>query len=62
MVEVAPVQTLTHLSEKVKESLNETREFWETSSADSKLLAYVDIKSELCAFLISRSKKLISYS
>lgn len=44
MVEVAPVEILTHLAEKVKESLDESTDFWQTTSEDSKLLPFVEVE------------------
>lgn len=44
MVEVAPVETLTHLAEKVKESLDASSDFWQATSENSKLLPFVEIQ------------------
>lgn len=47
MTEVATDETLLHLSKLVKQSLDETRNFWETVSEPSKLLPLVDITGQL---------------
>lgn len=47
MTEVCPVETLTHLAKQVKLSLNETREYWETLSPDSRLLPMVNVEGLL---------------
>ncbi|KAF9012343.1 hypothetical protein BDQ17DRAFT_1232733 [Cyathus striatus] len=43
MSEVAASETLLHLAGLVKESLEDTRSFWETMTEQSKLLSLVDI-------------------
>jgi E3 ubiquitin-protein ligase HUWE1 len=43
MSEVTTVETLAHLSKLVKESLDATKNFWESIEQDSKLLPLVEI-------------------
>ena len=43
MTEVATGETLLHLTEIVKESLDETRFFWESIQEPSKLLPFIDL-------------------
>lgn len=45
MTEISATETLTHLSKLVKESLDETKDFWEAVQEQSKLLPLVDITS-----------------
>ena len=47
MTEVATSETLLHLTEIVKESLDETRFFWESIQEPSKLLPFIDLPREL---------------
>lgn len=47
MTEVATSEALLHLTEIVKESLDETRFFWETIQEPSKLLHFIDLPREL---------------
>ncbi|KAF9460708.1 hypothetical protein BDZ94DRAFT_1323842 [Collybia nuda] len=46
MTEVSATETLTHLSKLVKESLEDTRDFWGVSQEQSKLLPLVEITNE----------------
>ena len=46
MTEVATNETLLHLTEMVKESLDETKFFWESIQESSKLLPLVDLTGE----------------
>ncbi|KAF7332527.1 hypothetical protein MKEN_00135300 [Mycena kentingensis (nom. inval.)] len=46
MAEVTTPETLAHLSKLVKESLEATKDFWETLKGDSKLLPLVDLAAE----------------
>ena len=46
MVDAAPSEVLSHLADNVKESLAETKDFWGTMGAESKLLPFVDIQDE----------------
>ncbi|RDB16805.1 E3 ubiquitin-protein ligase TOM1-like [Hypsizygus marmoreus] len=46
MTEVATDETLLHLAQLVRESLDDTRNFWETVEEHSKLLPLVDIAAE----------------
>jgi E3 ubiquitin-protein ligase HUWE1 len=43
MTEVATSETLLHLAQLVKYSLDDTKSFWGTFDKDSKLLPLVDI-------------------
>lgn len=45
MTEVATSETLLHLAEIVRESLNDTRFFWDPVEESSKLLPFVDLPS-----------------
>ena len=47
MTEVAPTETLTHLSAQVKASLRETEDYWQVMDGSSKFLNFVDITGEL---------------
>ena len=47
MTEVATSETLLHLTEIVKESLDETKFFWESIQEPSKLLPFIDLPREL---------------
>jgi E3 ubiquitin-protein ligase HUWE1 len=49
MSEVTTAETLAHLSKLVKESLDDTKSFWESVDEDSKLLSLVDITG-MCHF------------
>ncbi|KAF9049777.1 hypothetical protein BJ165DRAFT_1608842 [Panaeolus papilionaceus] len=46
MTEVATGETLLHLGELVKDSLSETRFFWESIDEASRLLPFVDLSSQ----------------
>ena len=46
LTEVSPIETLSNLTKQVKESLQETSEFWEVPGESSRLLSFVDIKGE----------------
>ncbi|KAF7315636.1 hypothetical protein MIND_00079100 [Mycena indigotica] len=46
MSEVTSAETLAHLSKLVKESLETTKDFWESVQAESKLLPFVDLTPE----------------
>lgn len=46
MTEVSTNETLLHLAQLAKESLEDTRYFWETPQEDSKLLPLIDITSK----------------
>jgi E3 ubiquitin-protein ligase HUWE1 len=52
MTEVATNETLLHLAQLAKESLEDTRCFWETAEEDSKLLSLIDITSQSLSFLL----------
>lgn len=52
MVDVAPQETLEHLAKHVNESLDETKEFWQSPDGGSKLLRYVDIQGKLLGVLV----------
>ena len=43
MAEIAPTETLGHLSKQVKESLNETERFWSVAEDTSRFLPHVEI-------------------
>jgi E3 ubiquitin-protein ligase HUWE1 len=51
MTEVSTNETLLHLAQLAKESLEATRYFWETDHEDSKLLPLVDITSQPLSFV-----------
>ena len=46
MTEVVPDETLLHLSKLVKQSLDDTRSFWENVEESSKLLPLVDTNGQ----------------
>lgn len=46
MTEVSTNETLLHLAQLAKESLEDTKYFWETAQEDSKLLPLIDITSD----------------
>ncbi|TFK44714.1 hypothetical protein BDQ12DRAFT_730740 [Crucibulum laeve] len=46
LIEVATSETLLHLAGLVKESLDDTRQFWESVDEQSKLLGFVDLSGE----------------
>jgi len=47
MTEVATSETLLHLTDIVKESLDETKFFWESIQEPSKLLPFIDLPREM---------------
>jgi len=53
MTEVSTNETLLHLAQLARESLEDTRGFWETTQEDSKLLPLVDITSQPFYFLFN---------
>lgn len=46
MIEVSTSETLLHLARLVRESMEETRYFWEDAGEKSKLLSLVDITGQ----------------
>ena len=52
MTEVSTNETLLHLAQLAKESLEDTRRFWDTEHDDSKLLPLVDITGLPSSFLL----------
>lgn len=46
MTEVATSETLVHLTKLVKESLDDTKSFWEAIGNGSKLLPLVDLQGK----------------
>jgi len=52
MTEVAPTQTLARLTQQVKASLDETKEYWQAPADQSRLARFVDVQGELTVFFI----------
>lgn len=46
MIEVSTSETLLHLARLVRESMEETRYFWEDAGEQSKLISLVDITGQ----------------
>jgi E3 ubiquitin-protein ligase HUWE1 len=53
MTEVSTNETLLHLAQLAKGSLEDTRYFWETAQEDSKLLPLIDITSKSLTSLVN---------
>jgi E3 ubiquitin-protein ligase HUWE1 len=51
MTEVATSETLLYLTDIVKESLDETKFFWESTQEPSKLLPFIDLPREMPSLL-----------
>ena len=51
LIEVAPAETLGFLSKQLKESLEETKDFWQPNDRNSPLLSMVEIASQSHPYL-----------